>query len=434
MKNRIKNSQKRNEFCIKLVRELYRGVDGKRLSLQGRERYNKENLSLTYGEIKPESFLQILLSINKLPGQVFIDLGCGSGMALMTAAFSSCNFTKVWGIELLPELTQAAESVVQLLMTMIESSNIPGEKKNQQNQQQLQQQQSSSQNTLKDIIEESFQSLQTDRLDIEVLVDRICKRIGHREYKKLLKGFKSFKKYLIFHSLDYSLEGDEVLRIQKDSENNRKEEMEEIEEGMGGKNGEEEDQEEEREQGEEEVSPDQALQQPKRQHRLEVILNLIQSSPGEYLKNKEFPSIVIDCNDIFQVNWWEEGTIIYCASLLFSDEMMIMLLERVWKMKLESYFISLKPFPSKSLLRQGESLYQYDTQQQIEIQNNSASSSDKNSNDDNNYSGSQNNRNYEGRKLTLISDSFYRMSWQMARVYIYQLESVNIEIVEDKTK
>lgn len=411
-----KNNQIKNEFSIRLVRELYRGINGKILSLKGRENSQNNSISLTYGEIIPQSFLQILLSINRIDGKVFIDLGCGTGVALITAALSSCNFSKVWGIELLPELSNAAESVVQLLTNMIQISKENSKSNNNISLNSLtstslststslksKSKPKSNEINLKDVIEEIFHNLQTKTLEIEQLVDLICKKIGHREYKKLLKGHKSFKKYLLSFPLDYQIENEEISIITKSTNESEIEDTKFEEELIEEKQEDEKEEKQENEQEKEQDNEDDLndLQQ-KRQHRPEAILSLLQSPSGQYVRDGLLPTIQIDCDDIFRVNWWDEADIVYCASLLFSDEMMSMLLERVWKMKPESYFISLKPFPSKHLIRQGEYLYQFEDQ----------------------------NENNHGRKLTLVSDSFYRMSWQMARVYIYQLDSNSIDSIK----
>jgi hypothetical protein len=134
----------------------------------------------------------------------------------------------------------------------------------------------------------------------------------------------------------------------------------------------------------------------RRQTRPEAIISLLRTPTGRTLcQEGSLPVIQFDCDDIFRVNWWESGDIVYCASLLFSDEMMARLLEQVWRMKPDSYFISLKPFPSRIQIQQGDAIHEKEREAGVEGEC--------------------------GRELRLVSDSFYRMSWQMARVYIYQL-------------
>lgn len=67
----------------------------------------------------------------------------------------------------------------------------------------------------------------------------------------------------------------------------------------------------------------------------------------------------------------------YAASLLFSDDMMEKLTQQVMLMTSNSWFISLKPLALLSEERQS--------------------------------------------KVKLKSESFYKMSWRMAKVYIYQI-------------
>lgn len=364
--------QQRNELAIKLIRELYRHIDGREISLQGRKNI-RDHQSLTYGEIVPQSFLQILSSIitpslsssslsstqHSSPHKVFVDLGCGVGVPVMIAALSGFQFSKVWGIELLPELAEAAISVPKLLNNYLQQSQSPSHLHHSD-------EKSSSppkvSQDLNQIIERIFQEIQSRRIRIESLVDHICKRVGHKEYKKLLKGFKSFKKFLSSHPTRYQVVGEDVTFISLNFSGTIDEDHE---------------------------SEDLHTAESRRQTRPEVILSLLSTPTGQTLCNEgALPDIVIECNDIFTLNWSDEADVVYCASLLFSDEMMSRLLEMVWQMKSDSYFISLKPFVSPHHT-QGNILSEFD--------------------------------NGHGRHLTLISDSFYRMSWQMARVYIYQV-------------
>jgi SAM-dependent methyltransferase len=77
---------------------------------------------------------------------------------------------------------------------------------------------------------------------------------------------------------------------------------------------------------------------------------------------------------------WTDCDVAYTASLLFSEEMMLQLVPLVFKMKTGSFFISLKPLP----LSDEHTL-----------------------------------------RIKLVNDSFFKMSWQMARVLTYQIQGVD---------
>jgi hypothetical protein len=86
------------------------------------------------------------------------------------------------------------------------------------------------------------------------------------------------------------------------------------------------------------------------------------------------PVIEFVSGDIFLIEWWKTADVCYCASLLFPDEFIIQLTYLVLKMKSNSFFITLKPL-----------ILQIDDQNRLE----------------------------------LIHESFFKMSWQMAKVYVY---------------
>jgi hypothetical protein len=368
-----KYSQQRNELAMKLLRELYRGIDGRELSLQGRKKMD-DNASLTYGEIVPQSFIQILLSVtsSSSPNKVFIDLGCGVGVAVMTAALSSCRFETVWGIELLPELLDAANSAHMMLLNFLSQGHTRVKDQKLKSE--------SSPEGLHDDLNHSinsiFEDLSVSSLAIEILVDRLCKAIGHKEYKKMLKGFKSFKRFLSQFPQKYVVNGEEVTKLpqEPDFEFDKLLPLDQLQ----------------LEESSEKPISLSVASDTRRQTRPDAILALLATPIGQtLLLPAALPTIQFDCHDIFELNWWDTGDVVYCASLLFSDEMMTQLLERVWRMKPGAYFISLKPFPSRNPVRQGDSIFEIDGR--------------------------------DGRRMTLVSDSFYRMSWQMARVYIYHL-------------
>jgi hypothetical protein len=91
------------------------------------------------------------------------------------------------------------------------------------------------------------------------------------------------------------------------------------------------------------------------------------------------------CGDIFEIDWWSTADVVYCASLLFTDAMMVQLSELVYKMKVGSWFVSLKPLSEVS------------------------------------PSGTDSNCDGQSAAFRLVDESFFKMSWQMAKVYIYRI-------------
>ena len=105
--------QRKHKVSLQIIRNLFRGVNGKEISKEYRANLSKsdssDNPSLTYGEIVPDSFQQILSFVTKDKKQlIFYDLGCGTGKAVMTAALLSESFKQAIGIEIMPALLTPA--------------------------------------------------------------------------------------------------------------------------------------------------------------------------------------------------------------------------------------------------------------------------------------------------------------------------------------
>ena len=69
----------------------------------------------TYGEIEFPSFLKILSTAKATDGQIFVDLGCGAGKALVAASLSDYHFLRCVGIELLPSLADCSRKALSKL-------------------------------------------------------------------------------------------------------------------------------------------------------------------------------------------------------------------------------------------------------------------------------------------------------------------------------
>ncbi len=94
-----------------LQQQLFGTVEGYSLSALGKSRIGRESdPALTYGECTPEAVEQILQITGAKPGDVFSDLGSGTGKMVIYAAFF-VPLKKSVGIELIPELHAAALDV-----------------------------------------------------------------------------------------------------------------------------------------------------------------------------------------------------------------------------------------------------------------------------------------------------------------------------------
>ncbi len=90
---------------------LFMDVAGYSLSAAGKAMIGREaDPALTYGECTPESVEHLLSITDAKPGEVFYDLGSGTGKMVVYAAFL-VPLKKSVGVELLPELHDAAKMV-----------------------------------------------------------------------------------------------------------------------------------------------------------------------------------------------------------------------------------------------------------------------------------------------------------------------------------
>ena len=67
---------------------------------------NYDKSAFTYGEIVFDTFVPLLSMANPKAGDLFYDLGCGTGKPLIAAALSFPNFKHCKGMELVDGLVQ----------------------------------------------------------------------------------------------------------------------------------------------------------------------------------------------------------------------------------------------------------------------------------------------------------------------------------------
>jgi hypothetical protein len=105
---------------IRFISDYFNDTDGQIISQRERSRLLLEDQHFTYGEIDPNSFIQILRDGEAFDGQIFYDLGSGSGKSLVTAALSGFSFLKVVGIEYLSGLCDASKILLENLKKLYE--------------------------------------------------------------------------------------------------------------------------------------------------------------------------------------------------------------------------------------------------------------------------------------------------------------------------
>ncbi len=88
---------------------LYGDVDGYGLSTKGRERIQNYGEDFTYGEVTPEVMWNVMHAVGAQPGEVFYDLGSGTGKGVLFSGLLF-DFAKCVGIEYLHELNESAKT------------------------------------------------------------------------------------------------------------------------------------------------------------------------------------------------------------------------------------------------------------------------------------------------------------------------------------
>ncbi len=100
------------EKVKEIFHTLYDNVNGRSLSLEGREKNQYTSKSFVYGEVVPDSFYEMVSEGGPIPGQIFYDLGSGTGKAVMLAHLMF-DFKVARGIEYLETLYGASAEVLK---------------------------------------------------------------------------------------------------------------------------------------------------------------------------------------------------------------------------------------------------------------------------------------------------------------------------------
>jgi precorrin-6B methylase 2 len=112
--------KKRYLNTLTLLNKLFARVNAKRISLHDRYRLHLQEESFVYGEIDILSFILLLEEANPQTGEVFCDLGSGSGKAILTAALAF-DFASTVGIERLPGLCLLAQTKISEISNTLEA-------------------------------------------------------------------------------------------------------------------------------------------------------------------------------------------------------------------------------------------------------------------------------------------------------------------------
>ena len=105
-----------------LTRPVFDAIEGYRLSHRARDRGRLTESSFIYGETLLEPFFELVSSVPRAPGDVFLDLGSGVGRAVAFAALLF-DFAEVRGHELLPDLFEASEAALRDLTAGVASDS-----------------------------------------------------------------------------------------------------------------------------------------------------------------------------------------------------------------------------------------------------------------------------------------------------------------------
>ena len=101
-----------------LLAQLYQGVDGGKIAAAERKRLNNHERAFVYGEVAIVTFFELLKFVEPQPGEVFYDLGCGTGKTVFAAALLY-DLSKSSGIELLPKMFQVCDKALYRFQTLI---------------------------------------------------------------------------------------------------------------------------------------------------------------------------------------------------------------------------------------------------------------------------------------------------------------------------
>ncbi len=124
LNNRLKEHPQWNDVkkIEALLGKLYRGVNASRLSKKELKRLSIKNDDFVYGEVDFLSFFTLLERCQPKTGEIFYDLGSGSGKAVFSAALFF-NLGKAYGIELLHDLYNLSNEQIKKCRSLIKKND-----------------------------------------------------------------------------------------------------------------------------------------------------------------------------------------------------------------------------------------------------------------------------------------------------------------------
>jgi SAM-dependent methyltransferase len=401
--------QKRADLCVKVCRELYRNVHGRETSIKYRKEVSDmKDPTLTFGEIVPQSFIQILKyttrddeaqSVNRK----FVDLGSGTGRACVCVALSPCGFQSVVGVELMPGLHEQAEGVLANLRSMIAQASTSKASGGKSASKKIVQPVAATNfdNTAMEVLRE-LTPTGRDCVQTDYFANALTKRLGHKVFKATMKEHRSFSKYLQGRTALFSLsvdgksvqlaatsaaagadiagdnEGRDAGILDSDSFTDCLQiataerpttELESAHSLQAEANG---------------IDPQRvSAAQDTTPAPDGITAGSFNTSPLQLSQSdaqllQPLPNIAFHCGDMFAFDW-RDADVVYAASLLFSAPMMETLTLQASQLRPGAWVISLKPL----LLEECRERMQ--------------------------------------NSVVLRTAEWYKMSWQMAKVYIYQV-------------
>jgi precorrin-6B methylase 2 len=106
----------------RFIKEVYGHTGSRRISMRERLRLGLQGDDFTYGEIECLSFMNILDKVRPQSGEIFCDLGCGAGKALIIAALNH-PLSQVIGVELLPGLCLLAHEQIEKALSILQAKS-----------------------------------------------------------------------------------------------------------------------------------------------------------------------------------------------------------------------------------------------------------------------------------------------------------------------
>ncbi len=385
--------QIRKKASHALIRIIYKDIRGIDICLKNSAaievlRHGKDDKSLTYGEVISSAFESLIfdairLLIGKVDQLVFYDLGSGTGKACLTAALCLPAIARSIGLEINPSLHIAASQChTRLLHSFTECTRASTQEKSSPlnkgsgNGRKINSTVGHvlSANELAAFVLAQLQSILRDAsVCLEArLANAVCLKLGQKTFKASFRPSTngSFHRFLLSRSeFDvYNIDGS--IAVQEAQEARLVGESEEVANTAV-------------------LSPDEKrfsdddLDNDKGDDESELVAvhdRLLETLKGDEVLTSfgKLADIHFEEADIFerQPPWYTEADIAFCASLLFSHDMLRRLCCQLVHMRPGSVFISLKEMPLE-----GDEL----------------------------------------SLVTLVNESFYQFSWQKAKVYMYRI-------------